>query len=238
MIRKRVINLSHKIEGSIFTRNSHVISINGEGIISYNGAVKKVNPNEAVFIPPNLLVRFSLRTISRSNLILSAYRVSGMRLSCRQEKTISLINAYIEINILDLKNKNTLIELINLKLEKIKNNKVLCNYEPLEKKINEIVNKDLKRKWSLEDICSLTYTSKSTLTRKLKKSQTSMGQIISNARLEHATVLITNTNLSVDEISMQSGFNSTSYFCKKFKETHGFSPRQFRKILAINREQL
>ncbi|WP_255202896.1 helix-turn-helix transcriptional regulator, partial [Vibrio natriegens] len=145
---------------------------------------------------------------------------------------MNLINAYIEVNILDLKSKNTLIELINLELEKIKNNKVLCNYEPLEKKINEIINKDLKRKWSLEDICNLTYTSKSTLTRKLKNNQTSMWQIISNARLEYSMVLITNTSLSVDEISMQSGFNSTSYFCKKFKEAHGFSPRQFRKILA------
>ncbi|MEE3878648.1 helix-turn-helix transcriptional regulator [Vibrio natriegens] len=235
MIRKRVINLSHKIEGSLFTRNSHIISISGEGIIFYNGGIKKVQPNVAIFIPPNALVRFSLKSISKSDLILTTYHVDGMNLSCRQEKTMNLINAYIEVNILDLKNKNTLIELINLKLDKIKNNKVLCNYEPLEKKINEIINKDLKRKWSLEDICNLTYTSKSTLTRKLKNSQTSMGQIISNARLEYATVLITNTSLSVDEISMQSGFNSTSYFCKKFKEAHGFSPRQFRKILAMNK---
>lgn len=41
MIRKRVINLSHKIEGSLFTRNSHIISISGEGIIFYNGGIKK-----------------------------------------------------------------------------------------------------------------------------------------------------------------------------------------------------
>lgn len=60
MIRKRVINLSHQIEGSIFTRNSHIISINGEGIIFYDGEVKKVRPNEAIYIPPKLLVRFSL----------------------------------------------------------------------------------------------------------------------------------------------------------------------------------
>jgi AraC-like DNA-binding protein len=235
MIRKRVINLSHQIEGSIFTRNSHIISINGEGIIFYDGEVKKVRPNEAIYIPPKLLVRFSLRSISRCNLVLSTYHVVGMNLSCRQEKAINLISAYIEINILDLKNKSTLIELINSKLDKIKNNKVLCNYEPLEKKINGIINKDLKRKWSLEEICNLTHTSKSTLTRKLKDSQTSMGKIILNARLEYATVLITNTHLSVDEISSQSGFNSASYFCKKFKETHGFSPRQFRKLLVINK---
>ncbi|EGQ8424352.1 TPA: helix-turn-helix transcriptional regulator [Vibrio parahaemolyticus] len=237
-MRERSINLGHQVEGAIFTRHNHIVSVDGDGILSFQNNITKVKPNEAIFIPSKVMVRFSFNSNENKSIKVSLYHINGINLNCKQDKVTSLINAYIEVEKLNLTNRETIIELIGSRLEKIKNNRVLYNYDPLEKKIYRLVSKDLKKKWSLEEVCKLTYTSKSTLNRKLKDNQTSMGQIISNARLDYATILITNTSLSVDEISMLSGFNSTSYFCKKFKESHGFSPKQYRKLLAYNQVPL
>lgn len=51
---------------------------------------------------------------------------------------------------------------------------------------------------------------------------------ITNARLDKAKELLATTNLSLNEISEQAGFSSSSYFHKQFKKATGLTPQQFR----------
>ena len=52
---------------------------------------------------------------------------------------------------------------------------------------------------------------------------------IRRVRLEHARHLLTNTDLSVGEVAVGSGFNSTVRFSDVFRETVGVPPSVFRK---------
>lgn len=44
-------------------------------------------------------------------------------------------------------------------------------------------------------------------------------------------------DLSILSISVECGFDSCSYFIKKFKEIKSMSPKQYRKVLLENYEK-
>lgn len=52
---------------------------------------------------------------------------------------------------------------------------------------------------------------------------------INNFRIKKSEILLFITNMSISEVGMAVGFDSTSYFIKKFKEINGISPQKFRK---------
>ncbi|MFD1141133.1 helix-turn-helix domain-containing protein [Larkinella insperata] len=54
-----------------------------------------------------------------------------------------------------------------------------------------------------------------------------------NLRLNRAKDLLTNTNLTISEISNQTGFESVYYFSKLFKKKNGVSPNEFRKTELV-----
>ena len=54
-------------------------------------------------------------------------------------------------------------------------------------------------------------------------------EFIINQRIEYAKKLIIETDLSITEIVIESGFTSTSNFYSKFIKCVGCSPLQFRK---------
>ncbi|MFD2255145.1 substrate-binding domain-containing protein [Luteolibacter algae] len=61
-----------------------------------------------------------------------------------------------------------------------------------------------------------------------------LGQTITTyltaARLHTAADLLTQTSLSVQEIAGRTGFGSSRYFCKLFKQSYFYTPLEFRKI--------
>ena len=52
---------------------------------------------------------------------------------------------------------------------------------------------------------------------------------IRTIRLRHASDLLKNHNYSIKEVTHMSGFNSTAYFSKTFRELFGFTPSEFVK---------
>ena len=48
-------------------------------------------------------------------------------------------------------------------------------------------------------------------------------------RLENAKKLLLSTNLTIDEIAHEVGYQTTKYFCKIFKEFEAVTPSQFRR---------
>lgn len=59
-------------------------------------------------------------------------------------------------------------------------------------------------------------------------------QWINQKRLQHARMLLQNTNKQVAEITMDCGFESTSYFIRLYKNTYGHTPAQERAKITID----
>lgn len=53
-------------------------------------------------------------------------------------------------------------------------------------------------------------------------------EYINNLRLEKAADYLRHSDFSVTEIALQTGFNSSSYFNKKFRESYGKTPTEYR----------
>lgn len=49
-------------------------------------------------------------------------------------------------------------------------------------------------------------------------------------RVEHAKELLSQTNRSIIEIALTSGYESASHFAQMFRRETGISPRDFRKL--------
>jgi len=58
-------------------------------------------------------------------------------------------------------------------------------------------------------------------------------QYILDMRLRYARQLLTNTTLSVTEVSEQCGFGSVYHFCRAFKERTGQTPTEFARAHAF-----
>ncbi|EHD1696153.1 helix-turn-helix transcriptional regulator, partial [Vibrio vulnificus] len=59
--------------------------------------------------------------------------------------------------------------------------------------------------------------SHSTLYRTLKNEGKTLKMIVLHIRIINSQKLLVNTNMSINELSNRCGFNSPSYFSRKFK---------------------
>ena len=56
-----------------------------------------------------------------------------------------------------------------------------------------------------------------------------LSQYVTYLRLEHAKQMLQETDISVTEVAMQSGYQNITYFIRSFKKTYGLSPLKYRK---------
>jgi AraC-like DNA-binding protein len=57
----------------------------------------------------------------------------------------------------------------------------------------------------------------------------SFNEFLMDLRLQRASMLLTETNFTLDEISDRCGFRYTSYFIRVFKRSYGTTPSKFRE---------
>ncbi len=83
---------------------------------------------------------------------------------------------------------------------------------------------------SLEDICRQLSISKSECCRCFKRNlRMTPFEYLMIHRVSIAAKLLENTNQTITEIAIGTGFNSNSYFCKIFKKYMSVSPMEYRK---------
>lgn len=58
-------------------------------------------------------------------------------------------------------------------------------------------------------------------------------ELLKLQRVHQATILLTNTNLSISEISEEVGYSSVSFFYKKFAEVYKISPKNYRNKFSL-----
>lgn len=112
----------------------------------------------------------------------------------------------------------------------IKEEKSFLRENDINYKITDLIEKNYKEKLTSADMAKKLYVSESWFCRIFKKN---FGNCFQNYlcmyRIEKAKILLKTTQMSVSDISAETGFNSFSFFGKMFKKYVGVTPSQYRK---------
>ncbi|MCT4631560.1 MAG: AraC family transcriptional regulator [Firmicutes bacterium] len=109
------------------------------------------------------------------------------------------------------------------------------NYSPTENKVRldkiiSFIHKNYGNKITIPQLGKIASISESECYRLFNKTlNLTPNEYLLNHRLSVATIDLAETNKSILEISLDSGFGSSSYFSKKFKEVYALTPNAFRK---------
>lgn len=83
---------------------------------------------------------------------------------------------------------------------------------------------------SLLDLCNHFGRSKSYISHMFKqKSGKTLRSYCNELKLEDARTMLSDTDLSVTDIAMETGFNDVSYFIYMFRNKYGVSPYKYKK---------
>lgn len=103
----------------------------------------------------------------------------------------------------------------------------------------QYIDKHYEEKISLEDVAKLLHISREEVCRLFKRTlQTTCFNAICNCRIIKSVELLCFTEKPVGEIAMACGFESFSYYIKRFKERIGCSPTEYRTISKKSNQQI
>lgn len=138
---------------------------------------------------------------------------------------LQLIKNYLEILLINLLRGETEIEGKNKVFLNVGDEDGVC------KKIVDILTENVEFNIKMDDIVNKLSYSKSYLFRTFKAQMgCSIMAYYNNLKVERAKNLLSNTRLTVTEISEKLGYESQSYFTKAFKKSTLYSPLSYRKI--------
>ena len=99
------------------------------------------------------------------------------------------------------------------------------------------INENLDKPLSVQIIAKNAGVSKSALYRGFHSHfYCTVSRYINRMRIEKAIILLSDSNLSIEEIALQTGYADGSYFSKTFKKEKGMSPLKYRKMLGEKSE--
>ena len=98
------------------------------------------------------------------------------------------------------------------------------------------ISDNIAEKITIESICNKFYIGRNTLNRRFKMAmkQTVINYVI-GCRIDLAKRSLAFTDLTVDEISRETGFHEHTYFTKMFRMREGVTPLEYRKVMRAMR---
>ena len=93
--------------------------------------------------------------------------------------------------------------------------------------ILRVVQRDMARTWTLNEVAKRLLVSPRTLQRSLAQADTSFSKVITEWRLAEARRLLGTSELSITDIGYICGFSDTSHFSRRFKAYYGESPSAY-----------
>lgn len=103
--------------------------------------------------------------------------------------------------------------------------------------LKEYIERNYMKDISLDQIAEKYNTSTSYLSKLIKSS---FGEnyidYVTGLRMKKAKELLLNTGKTIREISLETGYNSQTYFCKVFKKNVGINASEYKKWKEKNRE--
>jgi len=108
----------------------------------------------------------------------------------------------------------------------------LQQYDTLTDKLTYLIEKNKQYQMTAESAAQLLNISKSTLTRKLRLENSSFKSVLENLKKQQAVYLLENTDLTVEVISLELGYEDLSNFGRSFKRWFACAPRAYRQKYA------
>lgn len=94
----------------------------------------------------------------------------------------------------------------------------------------DYIEEHISESLSVDSICQKMHMSASGIYKCIRQSYgCTLGEYISEKRIERAATLLEDTDLSVEAISESVGFSDSAYFSRCFKKARGISPLKYRK---------
>ena len=96
--------------------------------------------------------------------------------------------------------------------------------------VNAYIAQHMNEDISLEALSEALHFNPKYFSRKFKKvSGTTISSFLTVCRMEAASDLLRKTDLSLEDIAERTGYKTTQYFGRKFKETYGVTPGEYRR---------
>lgn len=132
--------------------------------------------------------------------------------------------------------RRMLLRLISYIFDLYVDQRKLKFFEPIEKITNEAticaeyIHSHYTENINLTTLCQLVNTNRTSLNNRFKEQFlcTAMEYLL-DYRLKISQELLSNTNMTIDEVAESCGFNYKSYFVKQFTKKLGVSPSKYRK---------
>ncbi len=111
--------------------------------------------------------------------------------------------------------------------------KISPDYSKLTIDVITYLQSSYNQKLSASLMARIFHTNRTTLLNEFKKSTgVSLSQYLTQKRLQIATALLRDTQLSVTEICERTGFSDVSYFSKAFKKEINYTPSEYRNNMT------
>lgn len=145
----------------------------------------------------------------------------------------ALQNDYASLALFSLPQSKSIATLAEILISHILTENMLKpDSEEILPKAANYIQEHLTEDLSIIKISKAINVSKSVLYKKFQNHvHCTVGEYINKKRVERAVQLLTNTSLSMEDISQKCGFSSGSYFTKIFKQNMGVTPLKFKKNL-------
>ena len=235
-------------------RNNYLIHyiIDGEGTYYVNGQSYRLRKNQGFLICPNTLTYYkaskdnpwtymwiSFNGIkAKKYLHYSNLNENNLIFEYTEDDSLEVyINRMLELNKMSYSNELEIQGLLYLFLSKLaitkdkrslkKNNNMSDFY--VEKAVEFIQHNYLNPSLKVTDVANFIGLNRSYLTHIFKKSlELSPKEFLLNYRINEASFLLKNTNLSIGTISKSVGYTDQLAFSKVFKKIKGISPKAYR----------
>ncbi|MEO5891722.1 MAG: AraC family transcriptional regulator [Ferruginibacter sp.] len=102
-------------------------------------------------------------------------------------------------------------------------------------KLDETLRQDISHQWTVDEMAALVGLGNTLFNDKVKSYTgfTPLNYLI-NIRVSEAIRLLKKSDVSITDIAMDTGFNSSQHFSTTFKKLTGFTPGEFRKNNSYN----
>jgi YesN/AraC family two-component response regulator len=98
----------------------------------------------------------------------------------------------------------------------------------------DYINKNIQKQITLKEVANTVHLNASYFSVLFKDhTRMTFSEFITRKRLQIAKTLLLTSNLQVEEISFQVGYQTAKYFIKIFKDYEGITPSKFRKMSEL-----
>lgn len=221
----------------------------GEGLLRFGEENMLLKPGYAYLIPTGLVFQYSCehsvgQLFFHINLLMpNGYDLLRRASRCEQlvfpvEETEALKRLYAGEDISQaLELKGRLYETVSRFIRKLGiDSEDVSRYSPVTRRAIEYIRSHLSVQLGVSDIAKCIFVSESTLVKLFRKEVgVPLGAYIDDLVFFRAEVLVSETQMSLRDISSSLGFCDQFYFSRRFSQRHGESPRTYRRRVQTTR---